>query len=297
VKQSWFGSKKNLPHSVAERKLLIDRGIDLSLTRQAELLEISRASLYTEPRGFTLADKKLHRAVDRIYTQYPFYGQRKIRKELEDEYDIYIGRDLVRTVMRLLGLETLYPKPRTSDPHPGHSIFPYLLRRIKALFPNHIWSTDITYIPVDGGHCYLVAIIDWYSRYVLAWNVSPCMDTTFCVEALRHALATATPAFHNSDQGSQFTADDYIGVLKQYPDIKISMDGRGRCLDNVFVERLWRTVKYENVYLNDYRTIHDVREGLRAYFSFYNNERKHQSLEYQTPTTVYHQKPTTITQL
>jgi putative transposase len=208
---------------------------------------------------------------------------------LKEDYALHAGRDRIRSAMAHLGLETLYPKPKTSVPHPNHRIYPYLLRNVTAAYPNHIWSTDITYIPLVRGHCYLVALIDWYARYVLAWRVSETMESTFCIETLTEALTKAEPFYHNSDQGSQFTSNDYLAVLAAHPDIQVSMDGRGRCLDNIFIERLWRSVKYENVYLNEYATAADVQNGLKAYFRFYNEERPHQSLGYATPAQAYYQ--------
>ncbi|HBW74047.1 MAG TPA: IS3 family transposase [Candidatus Magasanikbacteria bacterium] len=188
--------------------------------------------------------------------------------------------------MRLLGIQAIYPKHTTTIPAPGHKIYPYLLRNVPVLRPNQVWSTDITYIPIEHGFCYLTVILDWFSRYVLAWELSETMETEFCARALKSALGKAIPEIHNSDQGSQFTSMEYTGLLTAN-NIQISMDGRGRCLDNIFVERLWRSVKYEDIYLKYYRTIEETFAGLERYFPFYNNKRRHQSLAYKTPEEIY----------
>lgn len=224
--------------------------------------------------------------IDATYTDYPFYGSRRIKNELEDRYKLSICREHVQRLTRLMGIEAIYPKPKTSVPHPEHRKYPYLLSTVTASFPNHVWGTDITYVKLEDGWAYLVALIDWYSRYVLSWELSLSMETDFCSAALETALTAATPAIHNSDQGVQFTDRDYTGRLAERG-IAISMDGRGRCMDNIFTERLWRTVKYEDIYLKSYRTIDEARGGLTAYFSFYNTKRRHQSLDYRTPAEVY----------
>ena len=207
-------------------------------------------------------------------------------RALRDDYEICLGRDHVRRLMKVLGIEAIYPKKNTSTPAPGHRIYPYLLRGYEIYRPNQVWGADITYIRMEQGFCYLAAIIDWFSRYVVSWELSATMETEFCVRALRSALSRSMPDIHNSDQGSQYTSHEYTTILSD-KQIAISMDGRGRCMDNIFTERLWRTVKYEEVYLKQYRTIDDVREGLSAYFPFYNEERKHQSLGYKTPGEIY----------
>lgn len=260
-----------------------------SIARQAELLGISRASVYRNPIPPSPENLALYAALDRLYTAHPFYGQRRLKVALEKEEDIDAGRMRIRTAMAHLGLQTLYPKPNLSKPDHLHRVYPYLLKKLAIQYPNHVWGTDITYIRLRGGFCYLTVILDWYSRKVLAWRVSPTLESDFCVETLTEALSIATPDIHNSDQGSQFTGNDYLGVLEKHPDIKISMDGRGRCLDNIFTERLWRTVKYENVYLKGYETIDEARRGLTEYFEFYNHRRYHQALGYQTPEQVYYQ--------
>ena len=191
------------------------------------------------------------------------------------------------SAMKTLDLQSIYPKPDTSKPHPDHKIYPYLLRGVCASHPNHILGTDITYIRLETRFCYLCAMLDWYSRKVLAWQVSNTLHTDFCLDVLETSLTQGIPDYHNSDQGVQFTSDDYIAILKSHDSIQISMDGRGRCMDNIFTERLWRTIKYEDVYLKDYRTVNDVHEGLMLYFDHYNNRRPHQSLDYKTPNEVY----------
>ena len=281
------GLKKKLPHRACERKLLVDKDSSISFTRQAELLGISRASLYTTPTPQSEEQLQLLHTVDEIYTDQPTYGSRRIRFILARDYEIDVGRDRVRSAMQTLGLQAIYPKPDTSKPHPDHKVYPYLLRGMCATHPNHIWGTDITYIRLRDGFCYLCAMLDWHSRKVLAWSVSTTMHADFCVEVLESALTQGIPDFHNSDQGVQFTSDPYISPLKKHDSIRISMDGRGRCMDNIFTERLWRTVKYEDVYLKDYQTPKDVREGLSTYFDHYNNRRPHQSLDYKTPNEVY----------
>jgi putative transposase len=241
--------------------------------------------LYYEPVGDSAEDLELMRCIDELYTQAPYYGSRKITFELNQQ-GRNVNRKRVQRLMRQMGLEAIYPKPRLSNPAPGHRIYPYLLRGMKIDRPNQVWSTDITYIRLRGGFIYLVAIIDWYSRYVLSWEVSVTLDTSFCMSALDWALKDAEPEVFNSDQGAQFTSDEFTGRLKT-GGIKISMDGRGRALDNVFVERLWRSVKWEEVYLKDYSDVADAIENLSRYFHRYNHQRPHQSLGYQTPAVVY----------
>jgi putative transposase len=244
--------------------------------------------LYYEPVSDSAEDLELMRRIDEQYTRTPFYGSRKMTFELNKPGGkVKVNRKRVQRLMRRMGLEAIYPKPRLSNPAPGHQIYPYLLRGVKIERPNQVWSTDITYIRLRGGFIYLVAVIDWYSRYVLSWEVSVTMDTSFCVSALGGALKDATtPEIFNSDQGAQFTSDEFTNRLKDRG-IKISMDGRGRALDNVFVERLWRSVKWEEVYLKDYSDVADAIRNLSRYFHLYNHERPHQSLNYQTPAAVY----------
>ncbi|MBI5221959.1 MAG: IS3 family transposase [Candidatus Magasanikbacteria bacterium] len=280
-------AKKNftfLTHQ--EKRMLINKNNGkISITRQAELLDVSRSSVYYAPRIDPDGLRKLS-LLDRLYTKYPFYGSRRLRFALDDEYHILIGREQTRRLMRILGIEAIFPKHQTTITAPGHKIYPYLLRNLLITHPNQVWSTDITYIPLNNGFCYLTVILDWFSRYVLAWELSENMETAFCARALKSALARAMPEIHNSDQGSQFTSMEYTDILEA-SQIKISMDGRGRCLDNIFTERLWRTVKYEDIYLKHYCTIQETYDGLQNYFPFYNQKRRHQSLNYKTPEMVY----------
>lgn len=258
----------------------------ISVARQTELLAISRSSIYYQP-VIDQQDIQAMNAIDEIYTECPFYGSRRIKHELETS-DIHICREHVQRLMRLMGLEAVYPKKRmnTSIADDSHRKYPYLLNGIIPSYPNQIWGTDITYVRLETGWAYLTALMDWFSRYVLAWELSPTLETPFCITALHRALAIGTPTFHNSDQGKQFTDKTYTAVLEEQ-NIQISMDGRGRCMDNIFTERLWRTVKYENVYLKSYQDIEEAQEGLSDYFQFYNTKRKHQSLNYQTPANIF----------
>lgn len=261
----------------------------LSVSRQCDLLGLSRSSLYYRSVCDTGEDNFLMRLIDEQYTRTPFFGVRRMVDRLRKR-GFNIGPKRVRRLMREMGIEAIYPKPRTSKPAPNHRIYPYLLRDVKVECPDHVWSTDITYIRMTPGFAYLVAIMDWFSRYVLSWRLSITLESDFCVEALDQALMNgARPTIFNSDQGSQFTSDNFTGLL-QNNGILISMDGRGRAFDNIFVERLWRTVKYEEVYLKDYRSVPEARESLNAYFQFYNTERPHQSLGYATPQAVYMSK-------
>lgn len=266
---------------------MIDRADDLPVTVQCGLLEVARSTVYYRPQPVPEPDLDLMRRIDEIYLERPFLGSRRIVDALADD-GIVVNRKHVQRLMRIMGLVALYPKKRTSAPAPGHKVYPYLLRGLVIDRPNQVWCTDVTYLPMAHGFLYLVAIMDWYSRKVLSWRVSNTMDTTFCVEALTEALATyGTPDIFNTDQGSQFTSESFTGVLAT-ADVKISMDGRGRWMDNVFVERLWRTVKYEEVYLHAYNDGAQARAGLGAYFDYYNTQRRHQALERQTPDDVYH---------
>ena len=224
--------------------------------------------------------------LDEQYTKTPFYGVRKMTAWLNEVKQAEVNVKRIRRLLRMMGLEAIYPKPRLSQATPGHRIYPYLLRGVKIERVNQVWSTDITYIRLQGGFVYLVAVLDWYSRYVLSWEVSTTLETDFCVSALERALVRGQPEIFNTDQGSQFTSQAFTGIL-QAQKIAISMDGRGRALDNIFVERLWRSVKYEEVYLHDYENVPAAIAGLGKYFPFYNDERLHQALEYQTPAAVY----------
>ena len=231
------------------------------------------------------------RAIDEIFTAYPFYGSRRIRYELAHTHDVVINRKHIQRLMRLMGLEAIYPKKgrNTSIANVTHKTYPYLLNNTIANHPNHIWGTDITYVRLETGWAYLVALLDWFSRYVVAWQVSTNLEIEFCIENLQHALIAHTPAIHNSDQGSHFTSPRYTELLSARG-IQISMDGRGRCMDNIFTERLWRTVKYENVFLKSYHGIAEAKQGLTEYFQFYNHQRPHQSLNYRTPAEIYFNK-------
>lgn len=227
--------------------------------------------------------------IDEIYTDLPFYGTPRITRELKNQ-GYLVNHKKIERLMPEMGLWALTPQRNTSKPHPAHPVFPYLLRSKRIVCPNQVWGTDITFIRGKGLWFYLVAILDWYSRYVLSWQLSRTLTADFCVLALEQALNIAQPEIHNSDQGSQFTSFEYITKLQEYPEIKISMDGRGRCFDNIFTERLWRTVKYEEVYLRDYQSFDDAHESLSQYFNLYNTRRLHSSLNYQTPQKVYFSK-------
>lgn len=260
-------------------------GSDLSVKEQAHLLTLSRASLYYIPRPPSPEEVAVKHRIDAIYTQFPFYGSRRIAVTLHDE-GRPIGRNTVRAYMREMGIEAIYPKPNLSAPHLENRIYPYLLRGLKAACPNHIWGIDITYIRLQGGWMYLVAILDWHSRYIVSWELDQTLEMSFVLDCVDSALAGAVPAIFNSDQGSHFTSPQYIERLLA-KDISVSMDGRGRALDNIFTERLWRTLKYEEVYLHDYQTPRETRQNLSRYLRFYNEKRPHQSLGYKTPASVY----------
>jgi putative transposase len=268
------------------RRLLIDADHPhLSVRRQCALLGLNRASLYYEPAAETVENLRLMRLIDRQYTDCPFYGSRRLTAWLVQAGE-EVNRKRVQRLMRLMGLEAVYPKPRLSLAGRGHRIYPYLLRNVRIERVDQVWSTDITYVPLTSGFMYLAAVIDWYSRYVIAWRLSNTLDGSFCLEMLDEALSHGQPEVFNTDQGVQFTAEAFTGRLVS-AGVAVSMDGRGRCLDNVFVERLWRSVKYENVYLRGYETVPQLQQGLGQYFPFYNEERLHQSLAYRTPAMVY----------
>jgi putative transposase len=258
----------------------------LSVRRQCDLLSLTRSMFYYEPVGVSAEELALMKEIDRIYTQRPFYGSRKIVEALYD-----VGHDAnrkrVQRLMQLMGLQALVPGPHTSKPHPEHPIYPYLLKRLDIVRPNQVWATDITYIPLESGWAYLVAIIDWYSRAILSWKLSNTMTVSFCVEALEEALRHyGRPEIFNSDQGAQFTSPEFTGVLKR-EGVTISMDGKGRATDNIFVERVWRSLKYEDVYLHDYATLAEAHPGIGKWIRFYNLERPHQALDNRTPMEVY----------
>jgi putative transposase len=263
---------------------------EVSIRRQCELLGLNRGSYYYQPASESELNLKLMNLIDEQYTETPFFGWRRMTVYLRRVKEYEINGKRVRRLMQLMGLQAIYPEPRPKhQPASEHKIYPYLLRNLAIVRPNQVWSTDITYLKMSNGFMYLTAVIDWYSRYVLAWQLSNSLDNHFCLVALEQALAQATPDIFNTDQGVQFTADSFTQRLRQ-AEIKISMDGRGRALDNIFVERLWRSVKYENIYLNDYSTVSDLYAGLTAYFDFYNHRRFHQHLNNLTPAEVHFNK-------
>lgn len=254
------------------------------------MLQVSRSCLYYESSDISPADKQIMDLIDEIYTAHPFYGNRRIKAELNLTHHIPIGRKHVRTLMRIMGIAAIYPIKNLSWKNKQHKVYPYLLRDLKIQKPNQVWSTDITYVKLTEGFAYLIAVIDWFSRYVISWRLSNSLDIDFCLECLQEALAQTKnkPEIFNSDQGSHFTSPKFTGILESH-NIQISMDGRGRCLDNIFVERLWRTVKQENIYLNSYQDVLETKTGLNEYFLFYNDLRRHQSLQYLTPKEVHFQ--------
>jgi putative transposase len=261
--------------------------------RQCELLGLARASLYYQATEATAVNLRLMRLLDEEYTRHPFYGSRRLTAWLISQGE-EVNRKRVQRLLRLMGLEAIYPKPRLSAPDPSHRVYPYLLRDVGIKRVNQVWSADITYVPMPKGFMYLAATIDWYSRYVVSWRLSNTLDGLFCQEMLDEALGQGRPEICNTDQGVQFTALAFTERLKR-AGVLISMDGRGRCLDNVFVERLWRTVKYEDIYLRAYATVAELERGLRSYLRFYNEERLHQSLDYQPPRVVYREARKALT--
>lgn len=230
-------------------------------------------------------------AIDKIFTKLPFYGHRRIKPELKSEYGVNIGKKKIISLMKKMGLQTIYPKKKfnASAPCKENKKYPYLLTNLPIIRPNQVWGTDITYVKLKNHFAYLTAILDWHSRYVISWKLSSTLENFFCIQTLKEALKKAIAEIHNSDQGAQYTSKDYTDVLEENK-IKISMDGRGRCMDNIFTERLWRTIKYENIYLNDYTDIYEANDGLTEYIQFYNEKRRHQSLNYKTPAEVYFDK-------
>jgi putative transposase len=270
-----------------ERREQIQSQHGLSKTRRCQLLDVARSSAYYCPQPVDEEDLMLMRLIDELHLRWPFYGSRRIVGALEDRGH-KVNRKRVQRLMRLMDLQALYPRQRTSQPGKGHTIYPYLLRELSIERANQVWATDITYIPMAKGFMYLVVIMDWHSRRVLSWRVSNTLDTAFCIEALEEALQRhGAPEIFNTDQGSQFTSEAFTDVLKSH-DIAISMDGKGRWVDNVFVERLWRSVKYEDVYLRAYETPMELRAGLARYFEFYNRRRRHTALDRRTPDAVYY---------
>jgi putative transposase len=275
---------------VAEKKQRIEPNHpQLSIQRQCELIGLPRSSYYRKNRTVQGNPESMviMRLIDEEYTRHPFYGSRKMRDFLYRQ-GYTVNRKRIQRLMRQMGIQSVAPKPNTSKGHPKHKIYPYLLRDINVSHPDQVWCSDITYIRLAGGFVYLMAVMDWHSRYVLSWELSVSMDREFCVSALQRALRLyEKPEIFNTDQGSQYTSDDFTKVL-QDRDIKISMDGKGRAMDNIFIERLWRSVKYEEIYLKEYRSVEELRRALKKYFAFYNNERPHQSFTGQTPAEVYH---------
>jgi putative transposase len=258
---------------------------ELSISKQCGLLSLPRSSLYYEKAPVDLCDLKLMRLIDRQYLRTPFYGSRRMTVAL-NQLGHAIGREKTRSLMRTMGIEAIYPKPNLSKRNTNHKIYPYLLRNLNITRVNQVWSTDITYLPLEDGFAFLVAVIDWFSRYILSWRISSTLESTFCIEALEAALKVGTPEIFNTDQGCQFTSKDFTNILLQKK-IQISMDSKGRALDNIIIERLWRSYKYEDLYINGYRTIQEVKQGTKAYMNFYSHERPHQSLEYKTPYSVF----------
>jgi putative transposase len=272
---------------------MIDRTHELPITRQAKALGLARSSVYYLPRPVPPADLTLMRQIDQLHLEYPFAGSRMLQGLLAaDGYQA--GRLHVATLMKRMGIEAIYRRPNTSKPTPGHKIYPYLLRKLPVTRPNQVWAMDITYIPMNRGFVYLAAVVDWFSRRVLSWRLSITMETDFCIEAIEEALARyGKPEIFNTDQGSQFTSEAFTGLLIKN-DIKISMDGRGAWRDNVFVERIWRSVKYEEVYLHAYDTVSQARASIGRYLTFYNTRRPHSSLDRKTPDQAYFSQPTPI---
>jgi putative transposase len=265
---------------------MIDREHELPLCRQAELLKLSRSQLYYEPRPVPAAELAIMRRIDEMHLEHPFAGSRMLRDMLRAE-GFAIGRELVASMMRRMGIEAVYRRPNTSKPGAGHKIYPYLLRGMKIDRPNQVWATDITYIPMARGFVYLAAVVDWFTRRVLSWRLSITMEAEFCIEAVEEALSKyGKPEIFNTDQGSQFTSAAFTGLLQENQ-ILISMDGKGSWRDNVFVERLWRSVKYEEVYLRAYEGVSEARSSLGRYFGFYNTRRPHSSLDARTPDDAY----------
>lgn len=258
----------------------------ISIRRQCDLLGVNRASLYYASTREKEENLQLMRWIDEQYTATPFFGSRRMAAWLREHKKVKVNRKRIVRLMRLMGLEAVHPKPRLSQPGEGHKVYPYLLKDVSIERVNQVWSTDITYIRMAQGFCYLVAVLDWHSRFVLSWSLSVTMETEFCLEALASALRRARPEIFNSDQGSQFTSERFTGELEKRG-IAISMDGRGRCFDNIFIERLWRSLKHEEVYLKDYQRVSEARNGIERWFEFYNHRRPHQTLRYRTPAAVY----------
>lgn len=272
--------------SISDRKRLIDKNHPkLSINRQCALLQVSKGGLYYEPKPVDAYTILLMDLIDKQHTKTPFYGSRRMTVCLQQQGH-KVNRKRIQQLMKKMGIKALYPKPKSSRGDKENNIYPYLLRGAKIERPDHVWSTDITYIKIGKGFAYLTAVMDWYSRYVLSWRFSNSLENTFCIESLEEALSISQPEIFNTDQGSQYTAANFTKILLD-KGIKISMDSRGRALDNIFVERLWRTVKYEEVYLKEYCNMQDAYNALKKFFFFYNKERPHQALAYHTPKAIY----------
>lgn len=281
-----MAKKKTKDASIEQKRQWIDYNHpEVSIIRQCELLEIARSSYYYNPKGESEQNLRLMRLIDEEFTEHPFYGTRRMTAFLRHKGE-NVNRKRVRRLMRKMDLEAVYTKPRLSKSHPEHRIYPYLLKGLEINKPNQVWCTDITYIRLTHGFVYLVAIMDWYSRYVISWELSTSLEADFCVLALERALEKDKPEIFNSDQGSQFTSMAFTKVLKSN-DIKISMDGRGRVFDNIFIERLWRSLKYEKVYLSEWKKVVEARNGIREYFNFYNYKRPHQGLKDKRPFEIH----------
>jgi len=276
---------------MAERKMKVDREHDLPIRRQCLALDISRSSAYRKLAGASDDDIDLMRKLDELHLRHPFKGSRRLRDDLWDRHGLQVNRKRVQRLMRLMGIRALHPGAKTTRPNPQHKVYPYLLRELEINRVNQVWCTDLTYIPMRKGFLYLVAIMDWHSRKVLSWRLSNSLDAAPCIEALEEALANhGTPEIFNSDQGCQFTSEDFTDVLKEHG-VRISMDGKGRWMDNVFIERLWRSLKYEEVYLKAYDSVAQARQGIADWLMFYNEERRHASLSRMTPDQVYYDLP------
>lgn len=269
-----------------EKRALVDANSEITIREQCLLLGLNISSFYYQNSPISAEDEHLMALLDAHYLDFPCEGKIKRARWLSEQVGYPVGKRRVKRLMEIMGLETVYPKPNTSVPNKEHTIFPYLLREVDIIRPNQVWAADITYVRMKGRHVYLVAIMDWYSRYVIEWALSPTLEADFCIEALKNALLKARCEIFNTDQGSQFTSNEWINTLKDN-NISISMDGRGRYLDNIFIERLWRSVKQEKLYRYDFNTIEEVELVLTEYFDYYNNERLHQSFGYSTPASVY----------
>lgn len=281
-----MAEKKSVDYAVEQKRRLIEPGHEqISIRRQCELVGLNRGSYYYQAASESALNLELMRKIDEQYMKTPFYGWPRMTDYLQKQ-GYAINHKRVQRLMKIMGLQAIYPRPRPKQERHNHKIYPYLLQGVEIVRPHQVWSSDITYIPLQTGFMYLVAIIDWYSRYILAWELSNTLDGHFCQVALQQALTQGRPEIFNTDQGVQFTATDFTDILEQ-AHIQISMDGRGRALDNIFIERFWRSLKYEDIYIRDYATVIDLLAGLERYFTFYNLERPHQSLDYCTPTEVH----------